>query len=84
MVGYKVKFCNYCHHSIVVGQRWVREKIYDPQATAQDAAYRHFHAEPCEGQKVSCWERHWMEREIARRAVVGGNAGLVQALRLVA
>ena len=73
MVGYKVKFCNYCQHSIVVGQRWVREKIYDTQATAQDAAYRHFHAEPCEGQK-----------EIARRAVVGGNVGLVQALRLVA
>jgi NMD protein affecting ribosome stability and mRNA decay len=66
MDGYEVKFCNHCQHSIIVGQRWVREKIYDPRFTDQDAAYRHFHAEPLEGQEVSCWESHWIEREIAQ------------------
>jgi hypothetical protein len=66
MVDYKVKFCNFCQHSIVVGQRWVREKIYDPRLTSQDATYRHFHAEPLEGQNVSCWERHGIEGGIAQ------------------
>jgi hypothetical protein len=74
MIGYEVRFCNYCQHSIVVGQRWVREKIYDPRSTSQDAAYRHFHAEPFEGQEVSCWEHYLMQREMARIAVTGGNA----------
>jgi hypothetical protein len=66
MVGYEIKFCNYCRQSIIVGQRWVREKIYDPRFTSQDAAFRRFHAEPLDGQEVSCWERHWIEREIAQ------------------
>lgn len=82
MIGYDVRFCNYCQHSIVEGQRWVREKIYDPRLTGQDAAYRHFHVEPFEGREVSCWERHSMEREIARTAAAGGTVG--QAVRLVA
>lgn len=30
MIGYDVRFCDYCRCSIVAGQRWVREKIYDP------------------------------------------------------
>jgi hypothetical protein len=81
MIGYEVRFCNYCQHSIVVGQRWVREKIYDPRRTDQDAAYRHFHAEPFEGHEMSCWEIYLMEREIARMGA-RGNAG--QAVRLVA
>jgi hypothetical protein len=51
MIGYEVKFCSYCKYSIAVGQRWVREKIYDPRSTGQDAAYRHFHAEPFEARK---------------------------------
>jgi len=82
MIGYDVRFCNYCQHSIIDGQRWVREKIYDPRLTAQDPAYLHFHAELFDGQEVSCWERHSMEREIAREAVPGGTVG--QALRRVA
>lgn len=84
MTGYEVRFCDYYQESIAVGQRWVREKIYDRQAADQDAAYRHFHAEPREGREVSCWERHWMEREIARTAIIGGNASFSQGLRLVA
>jgi hypothetical protein len=84
MIGYELRFCNYCQHSIVVGQRWVREKIYDPRSTGQDAAYRHFHAEQFEGQEVSCWERYLMQREMARTAVTGGNASTVRAVSLVA
>ena len=82
MVGYEVRFCNYCRQSIVVGQRWVREKLYDPRCTGEDATYRHFHVEPFESQEVSCWERHLMEREIARTAAAGVTIG--QAVRLVA
>lgn len=82
MIVYEVRFCNCCQQSIAVGQRWVREKIYDPQARGTDATYRYFHAEPSEGQEVSCWERHLMEREIARTAAAGGTVG--QGVRLVA
>jgi len=82
MIEYEVRFCQYCRQSIVVGQRWVREKIYNPLATGRDAAYRHFHAEPFESQEVSCWERHLMAREIARTAVAGGTVG--QSVRLIA
>jgi hypothetical protein len=80
MIGYEARFCSYCQHAIVVGQRWVREKIYDPRSTVRDAAYRHFHAEPFERQGVSCWERYLMDREVARTAVVVGNTG--EAVRL--
>jgi len=82
MIVSEVRFCNYCQHSIAVGQRWVREKIYDPRSTGQDAAYRHFYAEPFEGQEASCWERHLVEREIPRKAAAGGDAG--QTVGLVA
>jgi hypothetical protein len=74
MNAYGVKLCSFCQCSIAVDQRWVRERIYDPRSTGQDAAYRHFHAEPFEGQEVSCWEGHLMEREIPRIAV-RENAG---------
>lgn len=58
MVNYKVTFRDFCEHSIVVGQRWVREQIYYPRFTGQDATYHRFHAELLEGQKASRWERH--------------------------
>ena len=82
MSRYEVRFCNYCQHSIVGGQRWVREKIYDPRFTSEEAAYRYFHAEPREGRQVSCWEQIWMERELARTAVVGRNTGQAVSLRV--
>ena len=66
MIVYAVKSCEYCQSSIAVGQRWVREKIYDPRSNSQDAAYRHFHAEPFGGQEASCWEKQQMMREMAR------------------
>jgi len=58
--------CDYCRSSIVSGQRWVREKIYDPAHNGCDPRYRRYHAEPFAGQQASCWEKREMEREIAR------------------
>ena len=55
--------CDYCHSSIGSGQRWVRERIYDP---AHDPSYRRYHAELFDRQELSCWEKHEMEREVAR------------------
>jgi hypothetical protein len=55
--------CDYCHSSIGSAQRWVRERVYDP---AHDPSYRRCHAEPFVGHKESCWEKHEMEREVAR------------------
>jgi hypothetical protein len=58
--------CDYCRSSITLGQRWVREKIYDPSFNSRDSNYRCYHAEPFEGQHGSCWERYEMEREMVR------------------
>jgi hypothetical protein len=60
--------CDYCRSCIVSGQRWVREKIYDPTHNGCDPHYRRYHAEPFAGQQESCWEKHEMQREIARTA----------------
>jgi hypothetical protein len=57
--------CHYCHSPIGSGQRWVREKIYDP-AHHDDPSYHRYHAEPFAGHEESCWEKHEMEREIVR------------------
>jgi hypothetical protein len=58
--------CAYCQSSIVSGQRWVREKIYDPTLNGRDSSYRRYHAESFAGQEESCWKKHQMEGEIAR------------------
>jgi hypothetical protein len=58
--------CDYCRSSIASGQRWVREKIYDPALNSRNPSYHCYHAEPFEGQEGSCWEKHEMEREIGR------------------
>jgi hypothetical protein len=58
--------CDYCRSSIGPGQRWVREKIYDPALNGHEPGYRHYHAEPFARLEGSCWEKHQMEREIAR------------------
>ncbi len=60
--------CAFCRSPIVSGQRWVREKIYDPALNGREPGYRRYHAEPFDGQKGSCWEKHQMEEEIARTA----------------
>ena len=56
----------YCQSPIASGQRWVREKIYDPALNGLDPSYHRYHAEPFAGQETSCWEQHQMEMEIER------------------
>ena len=67
MIVSDLKHCNHCHSLIIAGQRWVRQKIYDP-CIGREVAYRHYHAEPFFGQGESCWEKHQIERELARTA----------------
>jgi len=73
MFVYNVKSCDYCQSPIAAGQRWVREKIYNPRPNGQDPSYHHFHAEPFGGQEGSCWEKHQMDGEIARIAAITTN-----------
>lgn len=66
MIGHDARFCDYCQSAILLGQRWVREKIYDGQFANQASSYRYFHAEPDGQQGASCWEKRQLEREMAR------------------
>jgi hypothetical protein len=59
--------CAYCRSAIVSGERWVREKIYEP-FTADAPRYNRYHADLFGGEELSCWEKHEMEQEIARIA----------------
>ena len=68
MAVYFVKECDYCRGPINGDQRWVREKIFNPRPDGRDASYRHYHAEPFADQDQSCWEKHQMQRELARTA----------------
>jgi hypothetical protein len=81
MIANDVKSCDYCHASIVADQRWVREKIYAPRSNRHDPTYLYFHAEPFGGEEGSCWEKHEMDREIARTAVSQASTGRLQAMR---
>ena len=63
MIGCCVNQCTYCHSPIVSGERWVREKIYDPALNGRDPSYRHYHAEPFVGEEASCWEKRQMAME---------------------
>ena len=67
MIIYAVRHCDYCHSAIVEGQRWVRQKVYSPNSNTEDPRYRHYHAEPFDGQSESCWEKQ-LERDFARTA----------------
>jgi hypothetical protein len=59
--------CTYCRSAITAGERWVREKIYEPFA-GNAPRYRRYHAELFVGEELSCWEKHEMERDLARAA----------------
>ena len=67
MIIHAVRSCDHCHSSIAEGQRWVRQKIYSPNSNDEAPRYRHYHAEPFEGQSESCWEKQ-LERDITRTA----------------
>jgi hypothetical protein len=62
------KHCDYCRSSISEGQRWVRQKVYNPRPDVQEIGYLHYHAEPFDGESESCWEKYELQREIARKA----------------
>lgn len=59
--------CVYCRAPIVSGQRWVREKIYEP-STDNGPHYRRYHADLFFAEELSCWEKHQMELDITRTA----------------
>lgn len=66
-VAFNPHECAYCQWPIVSGQRWVREKIYEPFA-ANGPRYRRYHSDLFAGQELSCWEKHEMEVDTARTA----------------
>jgi hypothetical protein len=61
-----IQQCVYCGAAINPGARWVREKIYEPAFNGREPRYHRFHADVFDGQEVSCWEKHLVEKEIAR------------------
>ena len=58
--------CAYCGSTIEQGQRWVREKIFEPAFTGLDPTYLRYHADLFSGQDLSCWERHEIEMDDSR------------------
>ena len=66
MIVCSVNQCAYCRSAILSGQRWVREKIYQPTLNGRDPSYHRYHAEPFGEQDASCWEKHQMEKENSR------------------
>jgi len=62
--------CAYCRSLIVSGQRWVREKIYEP-LPGNEPRYHRYHADLFADEPLSCWEKHEMELETARTARTG-------------
>jgi hypothetical protein len=59
--------CAYCRSAIAAGEPWVREKIYEP-FPGNAPRYRRYHADLFAGEEISCWEKHEMERDLARTA----------------
>jgi hypothetical protein len=57
--------CAYCRSLIISGERWVREKIYEPFG-GNAPRYRRYHADLFVGEELSCWEKHEVERDLAR------------------
>jgi hypothetical protein len=68
MVASYTNFCAHCAAEIEAGQRWVREKVYEPALAGPEPRYRRYHAELFEGQELSCWERHLLQLNSARLA----------------
>ena len=57
--------CAFCCCTILAGERWVREKIYEP--LLDDAArYLRYHADLYGDEALSCWEKHQMQQQTAQ------------------
>ena len=67
IINYASK-CAYCESPIETGQRWVREKIYQPVLADGAPNYHRYHAELFTGEDLSCWEKHRLETELQRIA----------------
>ena len=59
--------CAHCRTPIGLGERWVREKIYEP-STADGPRYHRYHADLFAEDELSCWEKHQLQRETAQVA----------------
>lgn len=68
MVGSGSKICAHCAVKIEEGQRWVREKVYEPILDGREPRYRHYHTELSDTQELSCWERHLLRTDWDRLA----------------
>jgi hypothetical protein len=68
MVASCSNICAHCAAEIVAGERWVREKVYEPALAGREPRYRRYHAELFDGQELSCWERHLLQQGSARLA----------------
>jgi hypothetical protein len=68
MVTSGTNICAHCAAEIEEGQRWVREKIYEPALAGREPRYRRYHAELFYGQELSCWERHLQRTDRDRLA----------------
>jgi hypothetical protein len=58
--------CAYCGAPIGEGERWVREKIYEPAFAGRAPNYQRYHADLFDENELSCWEKHQIEIEDAR------------------
>ena len=68
MVASHANICAHCGAEIETGQRWVREKVYEPALAGRQPQYRRYHAELSDGQELSCWERHLLRADSGRLA----------------
>jgi hypothetical protein len=68
MVASCTNICAHCAAEIEAGQRWVREKVYEPALAGREPRYRRYHAELFDGQKLSCWETRLLQLDSARLA----------------
>jgi len=67
MTTHSLNECAYCASSIVDGQRWVREKIFDSACKpGGEPKYQRYHAEVFAGDQLSCWEKHLVQWELER------------------
>jgi hypothetical protein len=51
-----VKYCDHCNTVITNGQHWVKMKVPGSDR------YLHYHLDPFTEQRLSCWEKHQLER----------------------